>query len=448
MLRERDEWRTLGVILSAALLLRAALPLASLASVRDPTVFYEPDSGGYVELSRSLLESGEFAINGIPELVRTPGYPLFLVASLLAGRFEAATIVLQICVSLVSVVLVFAIGKLLFERSTIALTAAALYAAEPQSILYCSKILTETLFTTLLLAFAYCLLRALCTQSLAATLTAALCAVGYTLTRPVGFALPFMMLPLLVLAAPGALRRRCVHGAVFLLVTGGLLGAWAARNNLRTDYLGLSSISDVALYFWQGASVISATTGVPYTEVQARLGYFDPEVYYAAHPEQREWTRGRVFRFQRDEGTKILAANPGVYASIHARGILRTFLNPGVESYAGLFAAGTPAITDAVMDDGWFSAAMETFRRSPSVAMVKASMTVLQVTVLLFAAWGLARARWRAAETITIAMMLYLGFVAGGPLGTSRLRHPIMPFVVLWAAVAFAGTAHPKDRGA
>jgi len=49
-----------------------------------------PDTTSYLEPGRNLLLHGRFVADGVPDLLRTPGYPLFLAATSLAGLPAAA----------------------------------------------------------------------------------------------------------------------------------------------------------------------------------------------------------------------------------------------------------------------------------------------------------------------------------------------------------------------
>jgi Dolichyl-phosphate-mannose-protein mannosyltransferase len=82
----------------------------------------------------------------VPEILRTPGYPLLLIPGLLLDRLELVTISLQIMLTCLTMYMVYRIAQLLFECENAAIVAAALFAIEPVSILCTSKVVTDTLF--------------------------------------------------------------------------------------------------------------------------------------------------------------------------------------------------------------------------------------------------------------------------------------------------------------
>jgi hypothetical protein len=71
----------------------AAVRLALLvfALVRGGTsVIASGDTASYLEPGRNLLLHGRFVTAGLPEIGRTPGYPIFLAAASLPGSAFAA----------------------------------------------------------------------------------------------------------------------------------------------------------------------------------------------------------------------------------------------------------------------------------------------------------------------------------------------------------------------
>jgi hypothetical protein len=94
-------------ILGIALFLRTSFPILGFFYTRDITIFYTPDTASYVGPAMELLAHHRFFNAGAPEIVRTPGYPLLLVAGLRLGRLELVTITLQVLLSCVTVYMVY-----------------------------------------------------------------------------------------------------------------------------------------------------------------------------------------------------------------------------------------------------------------------------------------------------------------------------------------------------
>src|ERR1700730_5691833 len=159
-------WHLLGL----ALLLRIILPVLGYYHTRDVTMFYTPDTETYVSPARELITHHRFysfgskTLLGVfpqaePEIFRTPGYPLLLIPGLLLNRLELVTTSIQIMLGCLTMYMVYRTAQLLFECEKVAIVAATLYAIEPVSILYTSKLGTETLFAALGMVWLYFLLK-------------------------------------------------------------------------------------------------------------------------------------------------------------------------------------------------------------------------------------------------------------------------------------------------
>ena len=82
------------------------------------------------------------------------------------------------------------------------------------------------------------------------------------------------------------------------------------------------------LYFYLGTATLASVEGKSYYDVQGSLGYHEPDIYFARHPEQKRWSEGDIFRFQR-RGKENDSRRPLNYAKIHVKGIVLTLFEPG-----------------------------------------------------------------------------------------------------------------------
>ena len=63
-------------VLLTAFVIRLFVPLLAAFLTQDCTVFHLPGTASYVRSATELIYSGQFARNGTPDIVCTPGYPL------------------------------------------------------------------------------------------------------------------------------------------------------------------------------------------------------------------------------------------------------------------------------------------------------------------------------------------------------------------------------------
>jgi len=105
----------IGAVLLAALALRVAVFLGAMWSHNwDITGFWEPDTTGYVALANDIVKNGTFQSGGVPEIRRTPGYPLFVGVGQLVGGLGFVTVA-QIVLSVVTAYVIYHVGLGLFE---------------------------------------------------------------------------------------------------------------------------------------------------------------------------------------------------------------------------------------------------------------------------------------------------------------------------------------------
>lgn len=457
-LRE-DRW--LPRILIAALLLRLALAGAMLWVGGEPEVFHRPDTGSYVQPAQELLESGRYTSEGRPELFRTPGYPLFLLAGVWLGEVELVTVFLQALVGTVTVWLLYRIGVMLGGGRNPGRAAAALYAVEPLALLYVSQVASETVFAALAVAALWAILRGLRASEPGTRWFAsgALLLAAAAFVRPIGLYLP--LVPASVLVWRGFQkreeRRELLGGSVLLLLIPALCcGMWMVRNARVGDYAGFSTVVAQNAYFYQAAAVRAEQEDIRYYEMRERLGYGDRARYLARHPEQRSWSQGRIQRWRREQGLETLKNHPLRYAALHLRGNIRLLITPGATDYLKGFGAYpvSGGLLDTVVTEGITAALVRLYRTRPLAFWSNVVLGAVLLGYYLLAGMGLLGVLRDRRETgsgtdradslrgtmvfLLLLTAAYLILASGGPMGASRFRHPVMPLITVLGGVGFA----------
>ncbi len=190
------------------------------------------DEQQYVLLANSLVAGDGFAWGpGRPTSLRPPLYP-FLVASIWhvtgAGNLQAVRAI-QIVLAALTSLAVYAIGRRVFDART-ARWAAAFVWLYPSLVYANFTVLTETLFTLLLVGFLLLAIVLLQTSSVAAAVLCGMALGLATLTRSVVWPLPLVLCPLLAAILPGSLRARLLRSGLVLAGYLVCVAPWAARN--------------------------------------------------------------------------------------------------------------------------------------------------------------------------------------------------------------------------
>lgn len=219
--------RILGVILILGLGLRLAL-WAWLGGLPIRIV----DEQEYDKIARNLVERREFAVTpGTLTSIRPPLYPA-LVAGVYemagAGNHRAVRLV-QVPLSLLIVVMTYALGARLDSRR-VGLWAAGICSVYPSLLAYHNLVLTEILFTALLTAFVFSLVRAQQRDSITGLVPAGVLLGLGALARSILWPTPLIVAAYLLLAWRGGIGRRLLAGVVLASAAWGTIAPWAIRN--------------------------------------------------------------------------------------------------------------------------------------------------------------------------------------------------------------------------
>jgi hypothetical protein len=336
---------------------------------------------------------------------------------------------------------VYRTALLVFGSQMIALAAAALYAVEPLSVLFTALILSETLFTALTMLWVYFLLRYLSRPSLGDLLLSGAFLAGSVYVRPVGYWLPLIIASGLsariVMKNARDKRRLLAHVFGFLIVCFGLIVPWQIRNRRETGYSGFSAVAPYYMYFYNAASVLAAREGLPYYQVQQRLGKNDEHSYFALHPEQKTWPIDQRLNYMNGEARHILLSSPLTYARIHFEGVVRVMLDPGAVDYLKFFNLYPKrgGLLGKAVDVGVPRLVGVLFAQHPLVFWSNALMLLLELPYLAFACLVFfSRRLMTQPQVITIiGVAAYLAVIAGGPAAQNRFRHPVMPLLCVLA---------------
>ncbi|MDP8922443.1 MAG: glycosyltransferase family 39 protein, partial [Chloroflexota bacterium] len=190
-------------------------------------VFATKDSIEYVEPAIALVDGGPFVL----AQRRTPVYPLFLAGAVgLFGRELLAIAFAQHLLGIGTAALTFAIGRLTFGR-TVGIIGGLLAALSGPLLIYEHYLITESVFTFLLVAAICLFVAGLRTRLFRYFALGGLVLGLAALTRPVGQAL-LVVLPFAFLPALGGWRPTLRACALTVGCFALLIVPWTIRNQL------------------------------------------------------------------------------------------------------------------------------------------------------------------------------------------------------------------------
>jgi 4-amino-4-deoxy-L-arabinose transferase-like glycosyltransferase len=400
----------------------------ALLQTNDRTVFHAKDTATYLVPAQQLITTGNFAANNLPEVIRTPGYSIFLTIGVLANNVEFVTILLQIVLSVFSCYLIFLLSKLMMNDVS-AKFAALFFSVEPLSITYSCYLLSETLFTFLLLLAFYQLAVFLKNHNYLNMFLSAATIASAVYVRPVAYYLIFFWGLFIFLKG----KNYFIRGTAFLLISFSLLGFWQVRNIRVADYAGFSAVSDVMLYFYHASSVEAQQQGLPLRQVTENKGYYDVKTYYQVHPEQQGWTEAQRYKFWRQEGISTIRKAPILFAGIYAKGLGVTLLDPGASDFLKLlsFYPKSGSLSSNIKSSGIIKFIFE----NKLLVVVSILFLTYLICIYGFSLRGIIDLlrQDNSSSKLLLLTCCYFFLLSGGVVAIARLRAPIMPYLLIAA---------------
>jgi hypothetical protein len=451
--RQRVAWwlpQLAGPVIAAALVRFALL---ALAVARSGTSALVPnDTMGYLVPGRNLLLHGRFYADGVPDLLRTPGYPLFLAITNLGGVPASATA--NVILSVFCVVLVWRLGQKVFQDDRIALYGAWIFAFEPLSALFSVSLYSETLFLALFLLSMERIAAFLLERRLRVLAVGGLWLAAATFVRPVSYYLPVALalgLFIVLMRVPGL---RWKAPAVLLISVLPWLAAWQIRNHVETGYGGFTSITDENSYFYLDADVTARVEHRSTHDVQKELGivfthdnshqWYLYQPYLDRHPEQAGWSQSQRLSYMHSEANRVIRAHYGVYLRSCFAALAHILLDSGDSYFSTLIhREGSGYHTEILSGAGWARRKITLAKMYPLIAVEKAGLDVVMIGLYLLAMRGIVLARRGAfpGDVCNSCLWMLLGtslyflaISAVGSGGVSRYRLPVLPVVCILAS--------------
>jgi len=443
---EASYWQLLVVGVAALALRLAPLLHRGLGWAMGNT-----DSPRYVELAQGLRAGCGFATLtngrcGSPEVLRTPGYPLFLLAM---TSLRAALV----CQAVLGAALCLLVGYFVFIwwGKTAALIAEALLAFDAPSIIQGSRILSDSLFQAMLAIAVIVQLGVIARgrfdrRAIIELLGAAFLLAASITVRPVGILLP-LIAPLPFFFLPRNNWRKTIGCALCAFALPAIsVGGWMARNAVETGVWTLSTDVALDLYYFKAGGVIWYRGHEDLPEVMddlaRRLGQPNARDFLDMPP-------GLTAKMMKD-GERILLHDPLATMIMTVRSFIwlafvpdRGGLNELIGAHAGaksLVAAG-----------GKLRERLEELFRSPLLTVLVFIQFVLNLIIWL----GVVRAilTWRrnsfreiALEIIPLAIAVAMILLASGAEAYARYRMPAVPLLAIVAGVGWSGSRLRSSR--
>jgi len=408
--------------------------------------FLDPDSNDYIQLADSLALFHGYTKGDEPEIFRTPGYSFFLAPfRYIFPHSFFPIIIFQSILGTISVFLLWSLVlSLTHNNLTIAKIAVIFQVISLPSIVAVNKILSETLFTFLLLLSLFLLNKTLInikdkTQSnsnkkylfAAATGTIA----GLTLLVRAIF-LPLFPLFILYLYFQGSSyiqkeNKTLIYKIILIMLLPYILtfAGWKMRNHINTGYNGFSSVASINIYRYYACALLARQKGISFSQQQKIC---DANLSTAGNQVQQA-------NYAIKHGLPILKSAPFTYLFIHIKTDINTLL-PAVGDLYALIGKniGGKGTLSVINSKGIIAGIKYYFSENWTLFFLALPIVFILILKYMLALIGVAKTI--LTKEILLTSLLYILLITymiliPGTVSHPRFRVPVDPLLSLFAAV-------------
>ncbi len=390
------------------------------------------DSHLYLALARGLRAGCGFAPYvdkcGAAELMRTPGYPVFLVPFLAHLRLA---ILMQ---AALGAIVCFIVGRFAGRRAgpIAGILAAAIVAVDIPTILNSKELITEALFQAVLTPAIFAAIEG------NPFLAGAMLGMA-AMIRPVAEVIvPLVAMPFVV--------RRSWRGAVAAMAVPILIiAAWAIRNDRVADVFTLTVEGPMNLYMYTAPAVIARHDRVPLETVQLSFAR-DAVAAAPSRPTLGDAQFEQLYGF--DPVISALEANPALSSFMYSRSAAIILAHPIDFAINTLEGFVRLALAPYQLQTGW----QGSIANPRALVAIRSAATAFQCVVLAVIWIGVFRALWQRPRDwdrwilLGAALMLILppALYANGI--SMRYRSPAIPFLAVLAGIGWFPTTGSAIR--
>jgi len=417
------------LITLAAICLQA---LIGIYTLRNPNTMYTTDSYEYLQAADNvrhhfLLYAGDVQQPINPALYsrRPPLYPIFILLSTLLFKNYYIIFLFQVVLYLLNLLLLWKILSCFRLSSTTKNLILFLYLLYPSHIIYTHMIMSEMLLQTFLLWALLQFLQFQLTHQLKHLLWYNIAVSLAVLTKPI---LLYFWIPNLILHLWLFIRDRRKQIIIISLLFIFTISSWSMRNYLHTGYFHYSSIKNFNLLYYNTHSFLTHKYGSEQAEK------FILELESKTQP----LNFAESNRFIEKSCFAVISANIIDYSLYHLRGAFFFFIDPGrYDIYQFLGLSAETGFFHLMSRQGLVGILNQLKNIPPLV--IGYLFLIASINILLFISLMIFILKGRLLREIKwfmVGIIFYFALMVG-PLGASRLRMPVIPYLMITVPILF-----------
>lgn len=429
-----------GMILLLSLIVRMAI--FSMVAAQPLKYYSDSDAYSYEIIALNLFQHGRFSQATqpplTPDIYRTPVYPVML-AGIYAITHESAAsmIILQILIGSFAAALTYLLAINLNLPRQYGVIAAIIVIFDPLTVLTTYQLLTETIFTTFLIAGMLLLSLYWKNSHTSLLALASVFIAAAALTRPIGQFLPIAVLPvfgMVLWQKRQPWKQISLQIFLFLALSLLMIQAWAYRNYHEADIWTLSAISEKNLLYYRGSYVLALARNISRDEAGQELKKYMQDQIHAEN-----LSEAQSIALMRKKALEIFVQYPKQTFMVHASGLVRVLINPGLDlicimlnqqgNISGCAAENAESFLDRITEK---LSNMSTFQKAVATWSILLLLAVYAGAAI--GIWVLFRQNNRIALMLLIILIAYFSLLSAGGESVSRFRIPFLPFLAILAS--------------
>lgn len=428
----------LKLILLLAFLIRVVI---SFPVFMDADKSKHNDSNSYHKIAQNLISGNGYSnCDAAPyhkDIEITPVYPVFLAGVYkVFGQDFRFVVFIQLLLDLLIVLLIFRISMQLFASQIGASVAAGLYAFSFHALTYSSGILTECLFTFLLISLVYFIVCVRLKNIYVKTALIGIFWVILVLCRPIAlYTLPLLLFLWYVVELKERsfleLGKQLVLTA-FVAIIG--LTPWLNRNYELCGLRTVSSISDYNLYGVNANSIVAKQKGLNEDEHRKKWLKKLESPLFAQCAGNYNYVKEA-----REKGLQMVKDNLGFYTWIHL-GYLPNMFLPEVTKIGENWgmSSGNKGTLAVINQKGFVAGLKHYYEGGIGALLIMLPLLLIWIVTTLGSFMALYKLLVQRRFGLLIALCLILGYYVflPGPVSTPRFMYPMVPLLCILSGFA------------
>ncbi|MCW3104455.1 MAG: hypothetical protein JWO09_2895 [Bacteroidetes bacterium] len=434
--------KPLLIILLLALVIRLGLLIT--VCVKNPDGIYVYDSYGYWNLGYNMFHEGVFSQNEQapldPDYYRTPVYPMFIAFAEMIGPEGFSIIILQIILSVLSCYLVYRLAEQVTGNRFISNASALIVALDLPSVAMASIVLTETLFTFLLLLAFFFFIRFLKDDQTKYLVYAALFSGLLILCRPIAFCIPLLFAVFILYRNFRQLKTVFKNALLYAGVVLLSLSPWLARNKVTFGHPFISVIREHNLLNYQAAAVYAERYGHSLAGSQSTLRWKTFREFKGnAYTQPYEYAA-----FIEKEALSVISDSPTIFLKQQAIQVGYFFLKPTCAYFEIMFGHWGKGYNTIPKSYKVF----ESFFKRTSTVSIMLVLFQLLMMALVYIAFVIGIVYMRKEKLLPICFLFLFTILCFAvmnlpPVTEARFRVPVVPLI---AIISACGMFYIKEK--